>query len=305
MSAHPTEARGITSSLARTAPGRFARAIASVAGFTRSKPLGAFGGLLVLIVVLAAGLAPFLTTYNPIQVQGEDRLFAPSSAHPFGTDSFGRDVFARVVFGAQTSLYVGFLSVALCTAAAAIVGILSGYIGGMFDDLVQRVVDAVMALPFLILMLTIMMLLGASATNVGLALGALFGIRNSRVVRAAVISVRENQYMEAARAIGAPDGRVLLLYVLPNIFGPLMVIATITWGAAVLAESQLSFLGFGVPPPYPSWGRMVSEDGRRFLEKAPWIAFFPGVAISISVFGFNMLGDAMRDALDPRMRGSR
>lgn len=305
MSTPTIEAREAAAALARPAPGGFARAFAAVAGFTRRKPLGAVGGLLILVVVLAAGLAPFLTPYNPIQVQGEDRLFAPGAVHPFGTDSFGRDVFARVVFGAQVSLYVGFLSVALCTGVAAVVGILSGYFGGPFDDLVQRVVDAVMALPFLILMLTIMILLGASATNVGLALGILFGVRNSRVVRAAVISMKENQYMEAARAVGAPDTRILLLYVLPNIFGPLMVIATITWGAAVLAESQLSFLGFGVPPPYPSWGRMVSEDGRRFLEKAPWIAFFPGVAISITVFGFNMLGDALRDVLDPRLRGSQ
>ncbi|MEK7681713.1 MAG: ABC transporter permease, partial [Chloroflexota bacterium] len=203
---------------------------------------------------------------------------------------------------ARVSLYVALVAVALCTVLASVVGLLTGYFGGILDLLVQRVVDAAMSFPWLVLLLTIVFLLGTSMTNVGVALGLLNGIRYTRVVRASVMSVKQNQYFEAAKAIGCGEARIMLRHVLPNVAAPIIVVASVTWGAVILSEASLSFLGFGVPPPDPSWGGMLSGDARKYFEKAPWIAFFPGLAISLAVFGFNMLGDALRDVLDPRLR---
>lgn len=270
--------------------------------FIRLKPMGAFGGFLLCIVGLLALTAPLLTPYDPTEAVPAQRLLPPSNAHLLGTDAFGRDVFSRVIYGARVSLFVGFLATVITTAGATVIGLATGYWGGIVDDLFQRLVDGVMALPFLILVLTVMMLIGNTVTNLGTMFGVIYAIRNSRVVRSVALGIKEEQYIDAARAVGCGPWRILGRHVLPNIFGPLMVVATVTWGIAILAESQVSFLGYGVPPPLPSWGRMVSSDGRQFLESAPWIAAFPGLAISIVVFGFNMFGDALRDVLDPRMR---
>ncbi|MBI4307441.1 MAG: ABC transporter permease [Chloroflexi bacterium] len=278
---------------------RWGRAIGR---FVRNKPLGATGGVLVLLLLLAAALASVLASYDPLQVVGAQRLLPPSAKHLMGTDNYGFDVFTRVLYGARVSLYVATLAVVLSTALATVVGVVTGYWSGLADMVIQRIVDALMAFPWLVLLLSVMFLLGTSMTNLGVALGFIIGIRNSRVVRSAVVAIKENQYFEAAHALGLSQKRIILVYVLPNVVAPIMVIATLSWGFVILVESELSFLGFGVPPPEPSWGRMLSVSGRPYFEEAPWIAVFPGLAISMAVFGFNMLGDALRDVLDPRLR---
>jgi peptide/nickel transport system permease protein len=208
-----------------------------------------------------------------------------------------------VVYGASVSISVGFGAVLLANLLAALIGITSGYFGGAYDICVQRVVDAWQSFPFLVVILSIMAVLGPGLLNLVLALGVLGAATGSRVIRGSTISVMQNTYVEAARALGAGHLRIMLRYVLPNVTATIIILATIGLGAFILAESALSFLGFGVPPPYPSWGAMLSGSGRSFMYRAPWMAFWPGAAISLAVFGFNMLGDALRDVLDPRLRG--
>jgi peptide/nickel transport system permease protein len=221
-----------------------------------------------------------------------------------GTDNLGRDVFSRVVYGARISVTVGFGAVLISSLLAAAIGITSGYFGGRYDMLVQRVVDAWQSFPYLVVILSIMAVLGPGLLNTILALGFLGAVGASRVIRGATISVVQNTYVEAARAVGAGHLRIMARYILPNVAATIIVLATIGLGAFILAESALSFLGFGVPPPYPSWGGMLSGSGRSFFYTAPWMAVWPGAAISLAVFGFNMLGDALRDVLDPRLRGT-
>lgn len=271
----------------------------------REKPLGAFGGLIVIGLMLCAALAPWLAPYGYDETNVRQRLKPPSAQFYFGTDNLGRDVFSRIVYGARISVTVGFGAVALGVLLATVVGVVSGYFGGIFDVVVQRLVDAWMAFPFLVILLSVMAVLGPGLLNVILSLGMLSAANSSRVIRSAVLAAKENQYVEAARAAGASHLRIILRYILPNVMAPIIVIATIGLGFAILAESALSFLGLGVPPPYPSWGEMLSGSGRSYMHKAPWMAIWPGVAISLAVFGFNMLGDALRDLLDPRLRGSQ
>jgi peptide/nickel transport system permease protein len=213
-------------------------------------------------------------------------------------------VFSRVVYGARISVTVGFGAVLISSLLAAAIGITSGYFGGRYDMLVQRVVDAWQSFPYLVVILSIMAVLGPGLLNTILALGFLGAVGASRVIRGATISVVQNTYVEAARAVGAGHLRIMARYILPNVAATIIVLATIGLGAFILAESALSFLGFGVPPPYPSWGGMLSGSGRSFFYTAPWMAVWPGAAISLAVFGFNMLGDALRDVLDPRLRGT-
>ncbi|MFH1485301.1 MAG: ABC transporter permease [Chloroflexota bacterium] len=272
--------------------------------FAKRKPLGAFGGLLVLVFIVVAVLAPLIAPYDPNELFSEHQLEAPGPGFLLGTDNYGRDVLSRVIFGAQISMYVGIVAVGVGIAAATTIGVVSGYFAGRVDMVIQRIVDTIMCFPCLILMLTLMTILGAGMTNVAFALAITLTFGNSRVVRSAVLSIKENQYMEAARAIGCSNFDIVFRYVLPNVFAPIIVIATIGLGRVILAESSLSFLGFGVPPPAPSWGGVIGGPGREYLVQAPWIATFSGIAISLSVFGFNMLGDALRDVLDPRLRGS-
>lgn len=276
----------------------------TVVDFIRKKPLGAFGGVLVLLFVVLAVLAPVIAPYDPNELFSQHRLEAPGARFLLGTDHYGRDILSRVIWGARISMYVGIVAVGLGTLAATTIGVASGYFGGRIDMVLQRIVDTIMCFPWLILMLTLMTIFGAGMTNVALALAITLTFGNSRVVRSAVISIKENQYMDAARAIGCRHLHIILRYILPNVFAPIIVIATIGLGRVILAESSLSFLGFGVPPPAPSWGGMIGGPGREFLIQAPWIATFSGIAISLSVFGFNMLGDALRDVLDPRLRGT-
>jgi len=269
----------------------------------RRKPLGTVGGLLILVLVVTALLAPVLAPYDPITVKSSDRLKPPSAAHLLGTDDFGRDILSRVIYGARISMLLGLGAVAISTVLATAIGVVSGYYGGRIDAALQRCIDTMMAFPGLVVLLTIMAMLGQGLGNVILALGIGATAGNARIIRSAVLAVRENQYVEVARATGCRDWQIIGRHILPNVTAPIMVVATLGLGVAILAESSLSFLGFGVPPPTPSWGAMLSGSGRTYMLQAPWMAVFPGIAISLAVFGFNMLGDALRDLLDPRLRG--
>ncbi len=271
----------------------------------REKPLGAFGGMLVLILMLCAVFAHWIAPYPYDETNVRQRLKPPSAQYYLGTDNLGRDVFSRIVYGARISVTVGFGAVGLSILLATILGVTSGYFGGKVDVFVQRLVDAAMAFPPLVILLSIMAVLGPGLLNVILVLGIVPSANRSRVIRSATLAAKENQYVEAAQAVGASHLRIILCYILPNIMAPIIVVATNALGAVILIEATLSFLGFGVPPPYPSWGEMLSGSGRSYMYKAPWMAIWPGVAISLAVFGFNMLGDALRDLLDPRLRGSQ
>ena len=271
--------------------------------FCRRKPLGAIGGFIVLVLLIMALFAPWIAPYKYDETIPGARMKAPGAQFWMGTDNLGRDVYSRVVYGASVSISVGFGAVLLANVLAALIGITSGYFGGAYDICVQRVVDAWQSFPFLVVILSIMAVLGPGLLNLILALGILGAAAGSRVIRGSTISVMQNTYVEAARALGAGHLRIMIRYLLPNVAATIIILATIGLGAFILAESALSFLGFGVPPPYPSWGAMLSGSGRSFMYRAPWMAFWPGAAISLAVFGFNMLGDALRDVLDPRLRG--
>ncbi len=271
----------------------------------KEKPLGAFGGVIVLGLLLCALLAPWIATHPYDQTNVRNRLKPPSSQFYFGTDNLGRDIFSRIVYGARVSVTVGFGAVSIGITLATIIGVGSGYFGGKADILVQRLVDAQVAIPGLLLLLNIMAVMGPGLLNIILALGIVSAAGSSRIIRSAAMAAKENQFVEAARAVGASHRRIILRYILPNIMAPIIIITTVSLGFTILIESTLSFLGFGVPPPYPSWGEMLSGSGRSYMHKAPWMATWPGIAISLAVFGFNMLGDALRDLLDPRLRGGR
>jgi peptide/nickel transport system permease protein len=290
--------------LAVRTPGRASRLARGAWLFCRRKPLGAFGGLLVVLMIATALGANLIAPYAYDETIRGQRMKAPSVQFLMGTDNLGRDVFSRVVYGARISVTVGFGAVFLANLLAAAVGITSGYFGGKYDIAVQRVVDAWQSFPFLVVILSIMAVLGPGLLNVIFALGVLGAAGASRVIRGATLSAAQNQYVEAARAVGAGHIRIMVRYLLPNVAATIIILATIGLGAVILAESALSFLGFGVPPPHPSWGGMLSGSGRTYMFRAPWMAIWPGVAISLAVFGFNMLGDALRDVLDPRLRGS-
>jgi peptide/nickel transport system permease protein len=271
----------------------------------KEKPLGALGGGIVLILMLCAIFAHWIAPYPYDETNVRQRLKPPGAQFYLGTDNLGRDLFSRIVYGARISMTVGFGAVTLSLLLATILGVTSGYFGGKVDVLVQRLVDACMAFPPLVILLSIMAVLGPGLLNVILVLGIVPSANRSRVIRSATLAAKENQFIEAAQAVGASHLRIILRYILPNVMAPIIIIATNALGAVILIEATLSFLGFGVPPPYPSWGEMLSGSGRSYMYKAPWMAIWPGVAISLAVFGFNMLGDALRDLLDPRLRGSQ
>jgi peptide/nickel transport system permease protein len=272
--------------------------------FTR-KPLGALGAVILLGLLALTALADRIAPYGYDEPEIFARLKPPSAEHWLGTDNLGRDLLSRVIYGSRVSMAVGFGAVAVALAVATVVGLTSGYFGGRLDVGVQRLVDAFMCFPLLLVALTIMALIGPGLGNVILTLGLVLGIRDSRVIRGAVLSVKTNLYVEAARALG--DGHIALIrrHIVPNLFAPVMILATVDIGAVILIEAALSFLGFGVPPPHPSWGGMLAGSGLVHMLQAPWLAIWPGVALSLTVFGANMFGDALRDLLDPRLRGSR
>jgi peptide/nickel transport system permease protein len=272
--------------------------------FCRRKPLGAIGAALVLGLIIMALFADRIAPYTYDETIRGARMKPPSAQFWMGTDNLGRDIWSRVVYGARISVTVGFATIALTTLLATIIGVSSAYLGGTYDILVQRVVDAWISFPALVIVLSLVAALGPGLLNLIIALSILGAAGTSRVIRGAALSTMQNPYVEAARALGSGHWRIVVHHVLPNVLATVIIVATIGLGTVILAESALSFLGFGIPPPYPSWGGMLSGSGRSFMYRAPWMALFPGAAISLAVFGFNMFGDALRDLLDPRLRGS-
>ena len=271
------------------------------------KPLGAVSAAIVCGLIAVALFAPVLAPRDPHAFNLDERglpvrMQAPSATFLLGTDPLGRDVLSRIVYGARVSLIVGFASVMIGTLLGTALGLVSGYWEGRLDQVIQRGVDTAMAIPGIVLALAVMSVLGQSLTNIILVIGLVIAPGASRVVRGTVLAVKQQTFIDAAQALGASPGRIVARHVLPNVFAPILVIATVWLGNAIVIEAALSFLGLGTPPPTPTWGAMLSGEGRRNLETAPYLAIFPGVAISIVVLAFNMLGDALRDLLDPRLR---
>jgi peptide/nickel transport system permease protein len=276
----------------------------TVRRFVRKKPLGAAGGVLMLILFVTAFAADMMQTHDPIATDAANTLAQPGEAHWLGTDHLGRDIYSRIVHGARVSLIVGVGSTLMGSVLGGIIGLLSGYVGGKTDLITQRFLDILQGLPLLVLALVMSASLGPAIQNVIIAISIPIIPRAARVIRASVLSIREMQYVEAARALGISHLRIAFRHVWPNTIGPFIVLATAQLGSAILVEATLSFLGLGVPEPYPSWGRMLSVSAAEYAQKAPHLVLFPGVAISLAVFGSNLLGDALRDTLDPRLRGA-
>jgi peptide/nickel transport system permease protein len=259
-------------------------------------------GVLVVSIILLAIIGPFIAPYDPNHIMPSLRLQGPSEAFPFGQDSFGRDVLSRIIHGTRISVMVGFLSTLLGSVIGVSIGLVGGYLGGWIDEVQQRLMDMFMAFPTLILAIATMAVLGASQITLVIAVALPIVPRVSRVVRSRVLSVCEMTYVTAARSVGCSAPRIMLFHVLPNCISVFLVVMTSFLGRAILAESSLSFLGLGLPPDVPTWGSMLGEQAAQFFEVAPWTAIFPGAAISISVLSFNLLGDTLRDKLDPHLR---
>ncbi len=270
----------------------------------KEKPLGTVGGAIVLIFFLVGIFANFVAPYGYNDMVLSARLQAPSASHLLGTDNVGRDLLSRIIYGARISMIVGVCVPAIGITLNVILGVVSGYFGGWVDLLIQRFVDTVMCFPSLVIMLTIVAITGPGLVQVVLLLGILGGIGGGvRVARSAVLGIKQNVFVEASRAIGCSNSRIMWRHIFPNIMPVVIIGFSLTMGGAILAESTLSFLGFGIPPPMPSWGGMLSGPSRIYMLQAPWMALWPGVVLSLVVYGMNMLGDALRDLLDPRLRG--
>jgi len=261
------------------------------------------GGTLALLIVATAALAPWLTPYDPFQMTMTQRLQAPSWQHPLGTDMFGRDMWARMTLGARYSLLVALLGVTIASSIGILLGLLAGYHGGWVDTLISRVVDVFLAFPVILLALALVAALGPSPVNAMIAIGLVYWTTYARVVRVSVMAARQEEYIQAARALGVSDVRILAAHVLPNVLAPVIVIATLGMGSALVIEATLSFLGLGVQPPAPSWGWTLAL-GMRYMGQAPHLAVVPGIAIMLTVLSFNLLGDGVRDLADPRLRGA-
>jgi peptide/nickel transport system permease protein len=271
----------------------------------REKPLGAAGGAIFLLFLFCGVFADVLAPYGANDTDLAIRLEAPSLSHPMGTDHLGRDVLSRILYGAQLSMIIGFVAAGLATVVSIVLGLLSGYLGNRVDMLIQRMVDAWMTFPDLVLLIVVISIVGAGVPQIVIVLGLLYGIAGSRIVRGAVVSVRENMYTHAAQSMGARTLHILWRHILPNVMPVVIVLFTTRVGAVILAEAGLSFLGLGVPPPAPTWGGMLSGTGRTYMYMGPWLALAPGLCLTIVVYAINVFGDALRDLLDPRMRGSR
>jgi peptide/nickel transport system permease protein len=276
----------------------------AVLRFVRKKPLGAAGGVVLLVMVFAAVFANALQNFDPITTSGDAVLAQPSETYWLGADHLGRDIYSRIVHGARVSLIVGIASTMLGSVLGGVIGLLSGYVGGKTDLISQRLLDILQGLPLLVLALVVSAALGPAIQNVIIAISIPIIPRAARVIRSSVLTIREMQYVEAARGLGLTHLRIAFRHVLPNTIGPFIVLCTAQLGSAILVEAALSFLGLGVPEPYPSWGRMLSVSAAEYARKAPHLVLFPGIAISLAVFGTNLLGDALRDTLDPRLRGA-
>jgi peptide/nickel transport system permease protein len=268
----------------------------------RRYPLGAIGAALIALFVFAAIFAPFITVYDPLSTNAALSLARPSAAHWLGCDFMGRDVYSRIVYGARISLAVGIGATTLGGGIGVLIGLASGYLGGWVDLAAQRLIDILQSLPLIVMALLMAASLGPSLYNTIIAISIALIPSSARVVRANTLSLRELPFVESAKAVGMGEMRIAFRHVLPNTLAPLIVLGTAQLGATILIEATLSFLGLGVPEPHPSWGRMLSESAAEYVRTAPWLVIFPGVAISAVVFGTNLLGDAVRDVLDPRQR---
>jgi len=272
--------------------------------FIRTKPLGAIGAFIIILMLFAALFAPWITQYDYRSISPRERLEAPSAEHWFGTDQLGRDFFARIVYGARVSLFVGFVGTVLGVGIGSLIGLSAGYFGGKTDMFLMRFADAIQAFPGLILALAIVAAMGPGLRNAFIAISITLMARPARVVRGSVLAAKGTAWIEAAHTVGASNTRIMLRHILPNVFAPIIVLASLVLGIAILIEASLSFLGLGVLPPTPAWGSMLNQAGAIYFETHPHMAIVPGLAISLAVFAFNLFGDALRDVLDPRLRGS-
>jgi len=271
----------------------------------REKPLGAAGAVIFLVFLLCGIFADVLAPRGVNQTDLVHRFAPPSLDFPLGTDRLGRDMLSRILFGARISMIVGFVGAALSTVISIAIGLVSGYLGGRVDLVTQRAVDAWMAFPDLVLLIVVVAVVGPGMPQIIVILGLLYGIGGSRIVRGAVVSAREHMYVHAAQSLGAGTPRILWRHILPNVMPVVLVLFTTRIGAVILSEAGLSFLGLGIPPPAPTWGSMLSGSARTYMYIGPWLALAPGLCITMVVYSVNVLGDAMRDLLDPRMRGMR
>jgi len=268
----------------------------------RRQPLASAGGLVVLIMIFASIFANFLTPYDPEAASWVNQLTPPSAEYWLGTDAFGRDILTRIIYGARTALFVGFTAAFVGATGGLILGVASAYFGGRFDIICQRLVDIVMAFPLIVLALAVVATLGASTVNVIIAITIPFIPQCARVVRSSALAIREIPYVDAARALGFSHTRIIMKHMIPNVMAPYLIMLTTFVGQAILLEASLSYLGMGVQEPTPAWGLMLQGGAEEFAESAPWVPIFPGLAITIAVFGFNLFGDGLRDVLDPRLR---
>jgi peptide/nickel transport system permease protein len=268
----------------------------------RRQPLGAAGALIVVVMILMAVFAEVLTSYDPTANDFAQMHMPPSAEHYLGTDQFGRDLLSRIIFGARTALFVGFFAAIIGANIGLVLGVASAYFGGRFDLIFQRVMDVFMAFPLIIMALAVVSIFGTGTQNVIIAITIPFIPRCARVVRSSALAIREIPYVDAARALGYSHARIILRHMMPNVMAPYLIMITAFVGQAILLEASLSYLGLGVQEPTPAWGLMLQGGAEEYAESAPWMAIFPGLAISLAVFGFNLFGDAMRDVLDPKLR---
>ena len=274
----------------------------AVLGLIRRQPLGAAGAFIVIIMILMAAFAELIAPYDPLVNDFANMLLAPGAEYWLGTDEFGRDILSRLIYGSRTALFVGFTCAFVGAFAGLVLGVASAYFGGRFDLIFQRVMDVFMAFPLIILALAVVSILGTGVQNVIIAITIPFIPNCARVVRSSALAIREIPYVDAARALGYTHARIILRHMVPNVMAPFLIMITAFVGQAILLEASLSYLGLGIQEPTPAWGLMLAGGAEEYAESAPWIAIFPGVAISLAVFGFNLFGDALRDVLDPKLR---
>ncbi len=292
------EAQRVDAAMLRTPPRGFWQ---DTAYRLRRHPVGMIGLVIVIFLILAATFGPALAPYDPNEMNFDARFAPPSLEHPMGADDFGRDTFSRILVGARVSLLVGFIAVGIAATAGTFLGVIAGYSGRVADEVIMRFMDVLFAFPAILLAIAILAALGPGVANAMIAIGIVYTPIFARIARGAVMGVREQEFVEAARATGARNQRIITRHILPNSLAPLIVEISLSLAFAILAEAALSFFGLGTQPPDPSWGRMLSE-GRAYFRQSVWMSIFPGLAIMITVMGFNFLGDGLRDVLDPRLR---
>ena len=276
----------------------------AVIRFVRQKPLGAFSAAIVLLMIVVAVFANFLAPFDPLETRYRLMMQAPNATFWLGTDTFGRDILSRIIYGSRTAMLVGFTASLIGATVGAIIGVMSAYFGGKIDLVVQRFMDVLLSLPLIVVALAVVAALGPGTENVIIALTVAMTPRCARVIRSSALAIRETPYVDAARAMGFRHMRIILRHMLPNVVAPYLIMITAFLGQAILLEASLSFLGLGVTEPTPAWGLMLKGAAVEFAERAPWMGIFPGLAISASVFGFNLFGDSLRDVLDPKLRTS-